>query len=96
MGQYIKNPAKEQHKRIDAKYKRLAKSYRHSASLLMTKIRVLESTYAAAPSDNRTEIAEELRLLRQMYRTTKEIGREAEHYYERGWWRSEIYTVNSR
>lgn len=43
-----------------------------------------------------TEIKERIKILNEMYRTTSAIGREAEHYYEQDWWRSEIYTLNTR
>lgn len=50
-----------------------------------------------------SQVKEEINLLKErlspllnIYRTTREIGREAANYYEGSWWRSEKYTCNSR
>ncbi|WHH59151.1 hypothetical protein [Petroclostridium sp. X23] len=42
------------------------------------------------------DIDDQLKLLNAMDRDLQEIGRESEHYFDRGWWRSEKYTLNSR
>jgi len=93
---YIRTTARDQHKQIDEEYKKLARQYRRSAALILRKIKELESLCTKVPVCKQSVLSEELTLLRSMYRSTHDIGREAEHYYEIGWWRSEVYTVNSR
>jgi hypothetical protein len=41
-------------------------------------------------------IVNRLKPLIEMQKDLREVTKEVEHYYDRGWWRSEAYTCNKR
>lgn len=82
----------------DAHLKALAVEYKKTSKSLSRRIKKIkrEIELLERQSPVKIDLEERLNILNQMYRTTTEIGREAEHYYEKGWCRSAIYTLNAR
>ncbi|SHK46303.1 hypothetical protein [Tepidibacter formicigenes] len=91
--------------------KEIGKEYQNSCRLLSKKMKELnnrkkqlEESKIKVKRKNAIEyvdneihqLKDRLNKLARMYRTTREIGIEARNYYNKEWWRSEEYTVNSR
>lgn len=74
--------------------KELSGTYRDAAALLERRIKVLQ--LEAARSDDPEEIwrlRRRVAELKPMLQQTRELAELTEHYYDRGYWRSEKYTV---
>lgn len=74
--------------------KELSGTYREAALLLERRIKSLQ--LAAARSDDPDEIwrlRRRVAELKPMLLQTRELAELTEHYYDRGYWRSEKYTV---
>ena len=74
--------------------KELAPAYREAAELLSRRIKALQR--AAARSEDPEEIwhlRRRIAELKPMLEQTRELAELTEHYYDRGYWRSEKYTV---
>ena len=74
--------------------KELSGAYRDAAALLERRIKVLQRD--AARSDDPEEIwrlRRRVAELKPMLQQTRELAELTEHYYDRGYWRSEKYTV---
>lgn len=69
--------------------KELAQEYRESRELLVKRIKEIEDKGIG-------EHDEELKLLYSMARDISAVIQVLEHYYERGYWRNEDYTLNAR
>jgi hypothetical protein len=72
----------------------MSQEYRESARLLQERLRLLRQMLAKADDPEeiwhlRRRIAELTPMLTQM----NELAELTEHYYERGYWRSEKYTL---
>ncbi len=72
----------------------MSRDYRESARLLQDRLRLLRQMLAQADDPEeiwhlRRRIAELTPMLTQM----NELAELTEHYYERGYWRSEKYTI---
>mgnify|MGYP000843895814 FL=1 len=84
--------------------RQLAKEYKQSAVLIdkrikeLTKIKkFLEARTKNPGSDPKIkELNCRLKDLNRMMKDLKEVTKEIEHYYDKGWWRSEKYTLNQR
>ena len=63
--------------------KDLAKEYKQSIKLITERIKTLEDPDRIKP----------LKLLKK---EALEVTKEIEHYFDKGWWRSEKYTLNAR
>lgn len=72
----------------------LAKTYRHSARLLWERMELvtLELAQETDP-DARIMLTDRLRILRAMYRESRDIANLLEHYYDKGYKRNERYTI---
>lgn len=74
--------------------KELSPTYRDAAALLERRIKALQ--LEAARSDDPEEIwrlRRRVAELKPMLQQTRELAELTEHYYDRGYWRSEKYTV---
>ena len=74
--------------------KELSGAYRDAAALLERRIKVLQRD--AARSDDPEEIwrlRRRVAELKPMLQQTRELAELTEHYYDRGFWRDEKYTV---
>ena len=81
-------------KRPTVKLAEMSHEYRESARLLQDRLRLLRQMLAKADDPEeiwhlRRRIAELTPMLTQM----NELAELTEHYYERGYWRSEKYTL---
>lgn len=87
----------------------LAKEYKRSLQLITDRIEELKMKKKELEAKLKTndkvhigvsksliEIENRLRPLLQIQRNVREIGIEVNNYYERSWWRSEKYTLNTR
>lgn len=75
----------------------LSSEYREQRQIILTRLKRLEEELEVSPDpEYYKELEKRIKLLRSMERDMREIGRESEHYYEKGWWRSEHYTHNAR
>ena len=74
--------------------KELSGAYQDAAALLERRIKTLQ--LEAARSDDPEEIwrlRRRVAELKPMLQQTRELAELTEHYYDRGYWRSEKYTV---
>jgi len=74
--------------------KELSGAYREAAQLLEGRIKALQRS--ASRSDDPEEVWQLRRRaaeLKPMLEQTRELAELTEHYYDRGYWRSEKYTV---
>lgn len=82
--------------------KELAKEYKQSLKLLnkgINRVQAEKCRLLSAPETDYVELIEanhRLRLLASMQQDLREVTKEVEHYYDKGWWRSERHTLNSR
>jgi hypothetical protein len=84
--------------------KELAKGYKKSLEVLNNRISKLEKLKAfrirrTKDPEKDPDIIElniRLRPLKMMLNDLRAVTREVEHYYDKGWWRSEKYTLNQR
>ena len=87
----------------------LAKEYKRSLQLITDRIEELKMKKKELEAKFKTndkvhigvsksliEIENRLKPLLQIQRNVREIGIEVNNYYERSWWRSEKYTLNTR
>jgi uridine kinase len=84
--------------------KELAKEYKASMCLLSNRIKELvslkiqlqESSKDPEKDPDVIDLNDRINKLSLMQRDTQEVTKEVEHYFDRWWWRSEKYTLNSR
>jgi hypothetical protein len=88
--------------------KELASEYRISLTQLNKRIKELTEQKNSAiqackklkidPQKDGTviELADRISPLAKMRNDLREVTKEVTHYYDRGWWRSEKYTLNQR
>lgn len=84
--------------------KELAKEYKQSLRLLSKRITGLKikvsklalQDYSPERDKELEELRARIKLLNSMLPDLKAVTKEVEHYYDKGWWRSETYTQNSR
>lgn len=84
--------------------KELANEYKRSADILnkrvieLQKVKDFLTTHTKDPETDPQiiELNDRLKPLVNMLNDLKEITREINHYYDKGWWRSEKYTLNKR
>lgn len=76
----------------------ISKEYEEQRHILRSKLRAEEDYFdtLTKEDENYKAVEQRVKLLRSMERDLREISRESKHYYEKGWWRSECYTHNSR
>ena len=82
----------------------LAKSYKQSIKLLskrVTELRIQKQELALQPysperEGEMEELRQRLKPLNSMLSDLKTVSKEVEHYYDKGWWRSEAFTLNQR
>ena len=80
----------------------LAAEYKRSIDLLNKRIKYLirqrdfltARTRDPEKDPDIIDLNHRLKPLREMHRDLQEICREVRHYYDRSWWRSEVYTCN--
>lgn len=72
----------------------LSVSYREAAQLLYQRITQLRKELPLARDpEERWHIRRRIAELMPMYEQTRELADLTEHYYDRGYWRNEKYTV---
>ena len=72
----------------------LSEGYLLSAELLRNKLRLLRACLRAAETaQERVSIRHEIALLSPILTQCYELAELTAHYYDRGYWRSEKYTV---
>ncbi|WHH58295.1 hypothetical protein [Petroclostridium sp. X23] len=93
----------EQWKQLGEEYKKSSRLIRRRIMELNNERAKLEAAkYRKKKADKEEikvrikEIEDRLKPLNAMHRDLIEIGREAANYFERGWWRSDKYTLNSK
>lgn len=82
----------------------LAKEYKQSLKLLSKRINELKiqkrklalQPYSLEREGELEEIRLRLKPLNAMISDLKTVTKEVERYYDRGWWRSEAFTLNQR
>ena len=94
----------------DSKYKgglnvkELAKEYKSSLKVLSERVNELKSQknmlalkpYSPVNEGEIDDIKARLKPLVAMQNELKAVAKEVNHYYDRSWWRSEIYTLNQK
>ena len=69
-------------------------SYAESAALLSDLLRELRAALRACPDEaERLRLSVRIHLLSQALTQTRELAQLTAHYYERGFWRDEKYTL---
>ncbi len=84
--------------------KELAKEYKQSLRLLSKRINELKiqkqelalQPYSPEREGEIEELRQRLKPLNSMLSDLKTVSKEVEHYYDKGWWRSEAFTLNQR
>lgn len=84
--------------------KELAKEYKQSLRLLSKRINELKierrklalQDYSLEREGELDELRLRLKPLNAMLSDLKTVTKEVDHYYDRGWWRSEAFTLNQR
>lgn len=84
--------------------KELVKEYKQSIKILNTRINELKSQentlalqeYSPIREEEIEELRQRLKPLNSMLSDLKMVMKEVEHYYDRSWWRSEMFTLNRR
>ena len=72
----------------------MSAEYRAQAAALKQRIEELEAQYAASRNKReRLALEGRIRILNSMCRDAKELAALTEHYYDRGYYRSEKYTL---
>lgn len=75
----------------------IGEGYHEHRQKVLYRLKLLEQELlTSSDEEERQNLEVQIKLLRSIDRDMREIGREAKNYYEKGWWRSEHYTFNSR
>ncbi len=82
----------------------LAKEYKQSLKILIQRINELKEqkkmlalqSYSPEREGDIEELRDRLKPLNSMLSDLKAVTKEVEHYYDRGWWRSEAFTLNQK
>ncbi len=74
--------------------KEISACYTRDAQMLSAALRPLRERYRLSrDSEERFFLSQKIQLLTQVLTQTKELAVLTEHYYERGVWRNEKYTL---
>jgi len=84
--------------------KELANEYKRSADILnkrvieLQKVKDFLTAHTKDPEKDPQiiELKDRIKPLNAMLNDLKEVTKEVIHYYDKGWWRSEKYTLNKR
>ena len=74
--------------------KELSREYHRSAELLALRIAQLQRAYRESRDpEERWHLRRRVQELKPMLTQTRELAELTEHYYDRGFWRNEKYTL---
>ena len=77
--------------------KKLADEYKRTLKALNKRITELRKQREEVEDEKKVnDINNRLSIFYAMQRDVREVEKEVRHYYDKGWWRSEKYTCNSR
>lgn len=72
----------------------MAREYEDSARMLSTRLRELRAQlYQSTDREECWRLRQRIRILSEVLTQTRELSRLMAHYYERGCWRNEKYTL---
>jgi len=71
----------------------LSAEYQMEASALLLRVRELRRALKTCPYSQRSELERRLKQNAAIYRETRELAQLLLHYYERGYYRDERYTL---
>lgn len=76
----------------------LSAEYKVSLAALQDRIDQLQAAKQQTETNSgmEQELKDRLKVLTEMQVDLKDLTREVRHYYDRGWWRSEKFTLNAR